>query len=54
VAIRDGKYAVAPLPDALAGARRLDAEALYNPDRFRPRYDHRLGMPLLLGPSLGA
>jgi len=54
VAIRDGKYAVAPLPDASAGARRLDAEALYNPDRFRPRYDHRIGMPLLLGPSLGA
>ncbi|MGH2455990.1 MAG: 6-phosphofructokinase [Candidatus Limnocylindria bacterium] len=48
-AIQDGKYTHAPLPDAAQGARRLDVATMYNPERLRPRYDQRLGMPLLLG-----
>lgn len=53
VAIRDGKYAHAPLPDAALGPRHVDVASMYSTDRFRPLYDHRLGMPLLLGPSIG-
>ncbi|HEX6139588.1 MAG TPA: 6-phosphofructokinase [Candidatus Limnocylindria bacterium] len=53
VAIHDGKYAHAPLPDLSLGARRLDVDAMYNPERLRPRYDRRLGMPLLLGRPIG-
>jgi 6-phosphofructokinase 1 len=49
VAIRDGKYAHAPLPDPALGARCLDVASMYDPDRMRPRYAGRLGMPLLLG-----
>ena len=49
VAMHEGKYAHAPLPDAALGARTLDVEMMYNADRLRPRYDRRLGMPLLLG-----
>jgi 6-phosphofructokinase len=48
VAIRDGKYAATDLPAPGQPARRVDVDALYNVERFRPRYDGRLGSPLLL------
>ena len=48
VAVRDGKYAHTELPGAGARPRRVDVETLYNTERFRPRYDGRLGSPLLL------
>ncbi|MGI8999625.1 MAG: 6-phosphofructokinase [Candidatus Limnocylindria bacterium] len=52
VAIRDGKYAHAPLPERSLGARTLDVDAMYNAGRFRPRYEAKLGSPLLLGPAV--
>ena len=48
VAIRDGKYAHVPLPDPALGPRRVDVADMYNEERFRPRYEGRLGDPLLL------
>ncbi len=48
VAVRDGKYAETDLPGTGSHARRIDVEALYNVERFRPRYDGRMGSPLLL------
>jgi 6-phosphofructokinase 1 len=48
VAIRDGKYAHTSLPAKGSTARRVDVEAMYNTERFRPRYDGRLGLPMLL------
>jgi 6-phosphofructokinase 1 len=52
VAIQDGKYSHAPLPEAALSTRHLDVATMYNAERFRPRYDARLGMPLLLGRSI--
>ncbi len=52
VAVRDGKYSHAPLPARSVGARTLDVEAMYNTARFRPRYEAKLGSPLLLGPAV--
>jgi len=52
VAVRDGKYAHAPLPERSLGARQLDVAAMYNAARFRPRYEAKLGSPLLLGPAV--
>ena len=52
VAVRDGKYAHAPLPERSLGARTLDVDAMYNAARFRPRYEAKLGSPLLLGPAV--
>ncbi len=49
VAIREGKYGHTDLPDPAQGARHLDVDALYNAARFRPRYEAKLGAPLLLG-----
>ncbi len=52
VAIRDGKYSHARLPERSMGARTLDVDAMYNIARFRPRYEAKLGSPLLLGPAV--
>jgi ATP-dependent phosphofructokinase / diphosphate-dependent phosphofructokinase len=52
VAIRDGKYAHARLPDSAIGPRHIDVASMYSTDRFRPLYSQRLGMPLLLGASI--
>ncbi|MGH2446196.1 MAG: 6-phosphofructokinase [Candidatus Limnocylindria bacterium] len=52
VAVRDGKYSHTQLPRPALGSRRLDVEAMYNVDRFRPRYEAKLGSPLLLGPAV--
>ncbi len=48
VAIRDGNYALADLPDPARCARQVDVEQLYNADRYRPNYAAKLGAPLLL------
>jgi 6-phosphofructokinase 1 len=48
VGIRDGKYAETSLPAAGSTARRVDVQGMYNVERFRPRYDGRIGRPLLL------
>jgi len=53
-AIQGGKYAHAPLPDRALGARHIDVPTMYNTDRLRPQYAERLGMPLMLGPSIQA
>jgi 6-phosphofructokinase 1 len=48
VAIQDGKYAHTTLPDPALGPRKVDVPLLYNAARFRPRYDGKLGEPMLL------
>jgi 6-phosphofructokinase 1 len=53
-AIQDGKYAHAPLPDASLGPRKVDTASMYNAGRFRPTYEHKLGLPLMLGDALGS
>ncbi len=52
VAVRNGKYSHAPLPESDRGARTLDVATMYNAERFRPRYEAKLGSPLLLGPAV--
>jgi 6-phosphofructokinase len=47
-AIVGGRYAHSPLPEPGIGPRKVDVETMYNVERFRPRYDGRLGEPLLL------
>src|SRR6186713_1077165 len=48
VAIQDGKYAHTALPDPALGPRKVDVEVMYNTERFRPRYEGKLGDPMLL------
>jgi 6-phosphofructokinase 1 len=48
VAIQDGKYAHTRLPDPELGPRKVDVPVMYNATRFRPRYEGKLGDPMLL------
>jgi len=51
VAVQDGRYTHAPLPDAALGPRRVNVAELYNTERYRPNYSGKLGAPLLLSPA---
>ena len=47
VGLQNGCYAHAPLPASSMGARKVDIQALYNTERYRPNYTSKLGAPLL-------
>jgi 6-phosphofructokinase len=47
-AISNGCYALAPMPDPALGPRKVDIDTMYNTERYRPRYDHKLGIPIFL------
>jgi ATP-dependent phosphofructokinase / diphosphate-dependent phosphofructokinase len=49
-AIRDGRYGYCPIPEP--GARTVDVEHAYNTERYRPHYEGKLGLPVLLTPSV--
>ena len=48
MAIQDGKYAHTDLPEPGLGPRKVDVPVMYNAERFRPRYEGKLGDPMLL------
>lgn len=48
VSVQDGRYSHRDLPTPESSARRVNVERLYNVSRFRPRYDDKLGSPVLL------
>jgi 6-phosphofructokinase 1 len=48
MAIQEGKYAHTELPRPGTLARRVDVADMYNEERFRPRYEGRLGDPMIL------
>jgi 6-phosphofructokinase 1 len=47
-AICNGCYTMAPIPDPAMGPRRVEIDTMYNQERYRPRYDHKLGLPIFL------
>jgi 6-phosphofructokinase 1 len=47
-AISNGCYAMAPIPDPKLGPRHVEVETMYNIERYRPFYDHKLGLPIFL------
>ena len=48
MAICDGRYSHAPLPDPALGPRTVDIAKLYNTSRYRPQYAGKLGAPIFL------
>jgi len=48
IGIENGRYAHVEIPDPAAGARKVDIASLYNTERYRPRYERKLGEPMLL------
>ncbi|HLH19265.1 MAG TPA: 6-phosphofructokinase [Bryobacteraceae bacterium] len=47
-AINNGCYAMVGIPDPKLGPRHVDVETMYNTERYRPFYDHKLGLPIFL------
>ena len=47
-AINEGRYAMVQIPDPKLGPRKVDIESMYNTERYRPKYDHKLGLPIFL------
>src|SRR3974390_143817 len=47
-AINEGRYSMVPIPDPKLGPRKVDIASMYNTDRCRPKYDHKLGLPIFL------
>ncbi len=48
VAIRGGCYAHVELPERERGSRQVDIAAMYDVERYRPKYAGKLGAPMLL------
>jgi 6-phosphofructokinase len=47
-AINSGCYAMVPIPDPKLGPRKVEIATMYNTERYRPTYDHKLGLPIFL------
>ncbi len=47
-AINQGCFAVVPVPDPKLGPRKVDIKTMYNTERYRPNYSHKLGLPIFL------
>ena len=47
-AINNGCYAMVEIPDPKLGPRKVDVPTMYNVERFRPNYAHKLGLPIFL------
>lgn len=47
-AINEGRYAMVSIPDPKLGPRKVDIASMYNTERYRPQYDHKLGLPIFL------
>ena len=48
MAIQNGCYVEAEIPDPKLGPRQVDLATMYNVDRYRPNYVHKMGMPIFL------
>jgi len=47
-AISNGCFTMAPIPDPVLGPRKVEVATMYNTERYRPMYDHKLGLPIFL------
>jgi ATP-dependent phosphofructokinase / diphosphate-dependent phosphofructokinase len=47
-AIQNGCFTMAPIPDPKLGPRKVAVAEMYNTERYRPAYHHKLGLPLFL------
>lgn len=48
MAIQNGCYVRAPIPDPKLGPRKVDVETMYNTERYRPNYADKTGLPIFL------
>jgi 6-phosphofructokinase 1 len=48
MAIQNGCYARAEIPDPTLGPRKVDVATMYNTERYRPNYANKAGLPVFL------
>jgi ATP-dependent phosphofructokinase / diphosphate-dependent phosphofructokinase len=48
MAISHGCYDAVEIPDPKLGPRKVDVETMYNVERYRPTYNHKIGLPIFL------
>jgi len=48
IGILHGRYNHSEIPDPALGPRTVDVERMYNVARYRPKYDQKIGAPMLL------
>jgi 6-phosphofructokinase len=48
MAISHGCYTAVPIPDPDLGPRKVEVATMYNTDRYRPIYTHKLGLPIFM------
>jgi len=48
MAVQNGCYVRAEIPDPALGPRKVDVASMYNTERYRPNYANKLGLPLFL------
>lgn len=39
-----------PIPDPKLGTRKVDVASMYNTERYCPKYDYKMGLPIFLTP----
>jgi ATP-dependent phosphofructokinase / diphosphate-dependent phosphofructokinase len=47
-AIDQGCYAMVEIPDPKLGPRKVNVDTMYNVERFRPKYENKIGLPIFL------
>ena len=47
-AIVNGCFTLSPIPDPKLGPRKVEVDAMYSTDLYRPRYEAKLGFPIFL------
>ncbi len=47
-AISGGCYAMVPIPDPKLGPRKVEIATMYDTERYCPKYDRKLGLPIFL------
>src|SRR5271165_1133207 len=47
-AINEGRYVMVPIPDPKLGPRKVNIASMYDTERYRPQYDHKIGLPIFL------
>jgi 6-phosphofructokinase 1 len=48
VALRDGRYTHIPMSDVTSGVKRVDVDALYDVEQYRPNVHDVLNKPMFL------
>lgn len=47
-AVLNGRYTITVIPDPALGPRKIEVEAMYDTQRYRPKYSEKVGVPVFM------